>query len=176
MTVHDNYPRDENLSTVWNKLIKRSEAEYICLLNTDVIVEDDWLSKLVGGIDEETGATGPITNRCGTNQGGCAIENKQDKIIPINSLSGFCLVFPKKVWEEVGGFNEKYKLYGEDSEFCESIKKLGYKLKMNQNVYIYHYGGKTTSKAKLEGKDTDSIRQESKDIFNEYKSRSRQSS
>jgi cellulose synthase/poly-beta-1,6-N-acetylglucosamine synthase-like glycosyltransferase len=71
LTVFDNYPGDENLSVVWNRLIKRSDADYICLLNTDTKVSKNWLRGLLRPLEDESiGAVGPVTNKCGTVQTG----------------------------------------------------------------------------------------------------------
>lgn len=167
LTVYDNLPGDENLSAVWNRLIKRSDAEYICLLNTDTVVSPHWLNKLLNTFeDPKVGAVGPVSNRAGGYQGGWS--KGHDGRTEANTLSGFCLVFPKKIWEEVGGFNEKYKLYGEDSEFTSEIKARGYKLIIRHDVWIFHYGAKSSNSAMQRGKNIKKIQEESAKIFHDY--------
>ena len=46
LTIYDNYPNNENIGLLWNKLINRSDAEYVCLLNSDTVVTDGWLEKM----------------------------------------------------------------------------------------------------------------------------------
>lgn len=164
LTVYDNWFRDANLSTVWNDLIERSDADTICLLNTDVVVTEGWLEKLKEGLTPKVGAIGPISNRAGGHQGGHA-KPVDDNIRECSMLSGFCLVFPKNVWREVGGFDEKFKLYGEDSDFCFRIRRKGYKLMTHYGVWIFHHGAKSTEAAKRRGKDIDKIRNESARLF-----------
>jgi O-antigen biosynthesis protein len=167
LTVYDNYDRDGNLSTVWNELIRRSDADYICLLNTDTVVSDKWASMLLETFnDPKVGAVGPVANRAGGYQGGWKEAGIGQIEYPV--LSGFCLFFPKKVWEEVGGFNEKYKLYGEDSEFTNEIKRKGYRLIIRHDVWIFHYGGKSTEAATKKGKDIQAIQKESARKYQEY--------
>ncbi|MEW6606032.1 MAG: glycosyltransferase [bacterium] len=172
LIVYQNSFKDENLSTVWNKLISKSEAEYICLLNSDLLVEKNWLKKLLEVFEREyktdirqreVGAVGPVTNYAGGKQGQIKKVNEY-KAIETGTLSGFCLVFPKRIWQEVGGFNEIYKLYAEDSEFCYHIRQK-YKLIIRQDVFIYHYGGISTKKAIKAGKDIQGILEESRKIY-----------
>lgn len=169
LIAYQNKQKDENLSVVWNKLIKKSEADYICLLNTDVEVEPSWLNKLIEVFDKEKniGIVGPTTNACGVSVQKIKEEERSDtyKIVDSNTLSGFCMVFPKKLWEEIGGFHEGYELYGEDSEFCHKAKELGYRLVVRKDVFIYHYKGQSAIKARIEGKDTFRIAAESGRLF-----------
>lgn len=165
LTIYQNLVKDQNLSVIWNKLIKKSDADYICLLNSDTLVEKDWLNKLLEVFEKEdnVGIVGPISNQAGGKQSQLK-KIDEYKVVETGTLSGFCLVFPKKVWEEVGGFNEEYKLYAEDSEFCYHVRQK-YKLMIRQDVFIYHYGGKSAKKAIERGKDITGILKESREIY-----------
>jgi len=168
LTVYENYERDRNLSTVWNDLIRRSDADVICLLNNDTVPAKGWIEKLLEVVkNPKVGAVGPISNRAGAHQGGFkkAIE---DKLVECTTLSGFCLVFRKEVWDKVGGFDENFKLYGEDSQFVANIRNHGFKLITHYGVYVYHHGHKSTAIALKRGKDIESIKKESARLFSEY--------
>lgn len=168
LTVYENYERDRNLSVVWNDLIRRSDAEYICLLNNDTVPSMGWIEKLLEVVkDPKVGAVGPISNRAGGHQGGFK-GVVEDKTQDCTNLSGFCLVFRKEVWEKVGGFNEAYKLYGEDSQFVADIRKAGLKLVTHYGVFVYHHGHKSTAVALKRGKDIDAIKKESAAIYQKY--------
>lgn len=163
MTVYDNFPLNENLSVVWNRLIERSNADTIVLVNTDTILQKGW-TKMLDHITENVGAIGPVTNKCGTHQSGFKKGDRFDKREAVSTLSGFFLAFPKKVWEKVR-FNEGYKLYGEDTEWCEEVKKAGYKLITDYNTWIFHYGGASGSQRK----DLQEVREQSRAQFRKYK-------
>ena len=157
---------DENLSVVWNRLIRQSKSEYICLLNTDTLVEEKWLDKLIEVFTKEknVGCVSSITNACGVLK---QIKPKTESyfIEDSNMLSGFCVVFPKKIWEEIGGFDENYKIYGEDSDFFFRIRQAGYRLIIRRDVFIYHFKGQSAIKARIEGKDVGKIAAESARLF-----------
>lgn len=168
LTAWQNRVKDENLSVIWNKLIKRSTADYICLLNTDVEVTPDWLDDLLEVFEkeEDVGIVSCITNACGIAKQRQSLT-KEYRVEDSSQLSGFCLVFPKKIWKEVGGFDEEYELYGEDSQFCVDVKKLGYRLLIRRDVFIHHYKGQSSIMARREGKDTLAIAAESARMFRE---------
>lgn len=60
------------------------------------------------------------------------------------SFCGCCMVFPKEVYEETGGFYEGYKpCYKEDSDFLYRVNFLKYKLILCEYSFIFHFAGKT---------------------------------
>jgi cellulose synthase/poly-beta-1,6-N-acetylglucosamine synthase-like glycosyltransferase len=162
LTVYDNYPQNNNIGGLWNRLIDNSDCEYICLLNSDTIVPTGWLEKLLDtfNISEKVGVVGPSTDNSHNSQS----KLVDDKIISINFstfklpdgkpeiLSGFCLVFPKKVWAEVGGFPEDYGFYGQEVKFIDNILEAGYYQIWRKDVFIHHEGSATVKKLAREGK------------------------
>ena len=46
-------------------------------------------------------------------------------ILPVDWLSGCCLMVRKKVFEEIGGFDENYFLFNEDVDLCRTINETG---------------------------------------------------
>lgn len=168
LTIYDNYPNDENLSVVWNRLIARTDADYICLLNPDTIPERGWLTRLMSTFDKpKIGAVGAISNTAGGFQGGHqkSVKNGQNKAL--TTLSGFCLLFPKRIWKEVGGFDERFHLYGEDSLFTARIKKAGYQLIARTDTFVYHYKEKSRAVAEARGKDITKERAKANKLFQE---------
>ncbi len=170
LTVYDNYVKDEYLSIVWNRLIKQSNADYICLLNNDTRVENMWIDKLVGTLElyPKLGVVGPVTNSCAGPQNGFS-KAVNRHIQYVKYLSGFCCVFPKKVWEVVGGFNEDYVLYGEDSEFFDEVRRKGYMLAVQFDVFVYHHRSKSTKIAEKRGKNIAEIRYASNKLYERRK-------
>lgn len=150
LTVYDNYPKNENIGKLWNRLIKRSDAKYICLLNSDTLVTRNWANKLLEAIDDSTGAVGPSTTSSSNPQ---EEERSKEKCIvnyderaPKGTLCGFCLVFPKKVWEEVGGFPEDFGFYGQECAFLHKVSHKGYKQMWRKDAFVFHYGSATVQK------------------------------
>lgn len=157
LTVYNNYPQNENLGKLWNRLIKRSNSKYICLLNSDAIVFPNWLEKLLFtfSLDSKIGIVGPTTNSSRNHQS--LYRHKHifvdyGQSYPKYCLSGFCLVFPKKIWKKVGGFPEDFGFYGQDVIFIDKIMKAGYKQIWRTDVFVYHKGSASVRNSEMDEK------------------------
>lgn len=169
LTIYDNYPLDENLSVVWNRLIRQSNAEFVCLLNNDTVPQKDWLSKMLEVMkDKRVGAVGAISNKAGGMQGGWD-KSPEETVVETTTLSGFCMLIRKKAFDEVGGFDERFELYGEDSEFSHRLKKFKWKLMVHMGAYVYHHKQKSTPVAEARGKDIKAIQKRSSALFDQLK-------
>ena len=165
LSVYDNYPLDENLSVVWNRLIKRSNADFVLLLNNDTVPRGSWADKLLEAMsDPKVGAVGSISNKAGGHQGGWE-KSPEDKVVECVMLSGFCVLIRKAAFDAIGGFNEAYKLYGEDSDFFRRMKKAGWTLLTHYGSYVYHHKAQSTKIAEARGKDVEAIKRESSALF-----------
>jgi hypothetical protein len=139
LTIYDNYPENINLGKLWNQLIGNSKQKVICLLNSDTLVEKDWGRMAEVLEDKKVGAVGSITDNCGTEQKSLG----RGAPVETNDLSGFCYLFRKEVWKEVGGFPEIF--YGNDSIFDRKLQDRGYKLMVDCRVFIHHEGGASSN-------------------------------
>jgi hypothetical protein len=156
LTLYDNFPNNHNLGKLWNRLIEKSDCENICLLNSDTEVSKSWLRDLEIALEEPlAGCVGPSTDNCHNQQ---AIDTPEEifvdfgKTYPNWCLSGFCILFPKKIWEECGGFPEDFGFYGQEVAFLDKVMKLGYKQIWRTDVFIHHIGSSSAKKAQTEGK------------------------
>lgn len=61
-------------------------------------------------------------------------------------VSGCCMMIPRKLYEKVGGLNERLEFYGEEPEFGYRTERLGYKTIYYHEVGIIHLGGQSTKK------------------------------
>lgn len=71
----------------------------------------------------------------------------------IDAGAGAFMLIPKKVIDEVGGWDEQYFFYGEDLDFCYRIKNAGYQIWFYAKPLIMHYKGASSG-----------LRKESKNI------------
>ncbi|WP_035796670.1 glycosyltransferase family 2 protein [Clostridium akagii] len=143
-------------------------AEYVCVLNNDVVVEYDFLSKIIDVMkcDPEVGIAGPcickysdrnviqamganINLYTGLTQGRFK-GAKYNEIKPENTevayLGGACFVAKKNVFNSIGIIPENYFLFFEETEFCLKATRAGYKLLCVYGSRIYHKGSSTISK------------------------------
>lgn len=172
LTAFQNKPHIR-LAALWNSLISRSTAQYICLLNTDTIVTDGWLGELYNTfntvekcgivcatsmyetVPSELAVAAPFDRYetdSETINAFAQVQKKNGKILEnVRTASGYCCLFPKYIWEKVGGFDEKFIFYCEDRFFNKKIQNLGYKTCCNQKVYVHHYEKVSFKKAVADG-------------------------
>lgn len=65
-------------------------------------------------------------------------------------VSGAFLMVSKKLLEEVGGWDERFFIYSEETDLCYRIKKTGKKIFFIPQAQIIHYGGRSTSQEPIE--------------------------
>ena len=73
----------------------------------------------------------------------CDIDNSI--IQNVDSISGSCMLFRKKIFHQLKGFDERFFLYFEDTDFCIRAKKLNYKVTFVPTPYIHIKGGSITN-------------------------------
>jgi GT2 family glycosyltransferase len=177
LTAYQNKP-GRGLAECWNNIIAASDADYICLLNTDTVVTFGWLTGLMNVFNEvsNVGAVVPSSNKVFLSQIPIPFHDstqewdeiqafadnlrKDGRCISLPTLSAMCVLFPKKLWRDLGGFDEDFQLYGEDTEFFYRLKKkTGKELVWYRGVYVHHYKAQSVAKAIAEGElDIDAVR------------------
>jgi len=66
----------------------------------------------------------------------------------IEAISGACVMLHRAIFEQVGGFEPRYFMYGEDVDLSFKIHKAGYQLYYVPKAEIVHHGGGSSSGAK----------------------------
>ncbi|AOZ92250.1 glycosyltransferase family 2 protein [Paenibacillus crassostreae] len=145
-----------------NQGIEVATGDTILFLNNDTIVTPNWLTAMLRVLygDDDIGAVGPVTNYASGQQ---KIAVGYDDLTGLNAFAhehgtrhagysfdvrriiGFCMLFKRKIIEEVGGFDERYGLGNyEDDDMCLRVLNRGYRLRVVYDSYIHHFGHMTT--------------------------------
>jgi GT2 family glycosyltransferase len=66
--------------------------------------------------------------------------------IPVDVISGACMLLRRKVFEEVGCYSEDYFMYAEDIDLNYKIAKHGYRNYYVGETAIIHHGGRSSAK------------------------------
>ncbi|MEQ8378792.1 glycosyltransferase family 2 protein [Parvibaculum sp.] len=66
---------------------------------------------------------------------------KRDSVRHVDIVSGCFLLIERALWEELGGFDSGYFMYGEDADLCLRGKRLGAAPLICPDAAIVHYGG-----------------------------------
>jgi N-acetylglucosaminyl-diphospho-decaprenol L-rhamnosyltransferase len=59
----------------------------------------------------------------------------------VDMITGCLLLMKRGFWEELGGFDEKFFMYAEETDLCYRAYKLGARPTTTPTVEIIHYGG-----------------------------------
>jgi GT2 family glycosyltransferase len=173
LTYYDNFNSGLTLTQVWNKLVDYSPCKYICLLNNDTEVSPDWLTLMYEVLGKEidgkrVGFVGPSTNSCHSRQKEVptrelALTHKSEIEIMDQPISGFCLLFAKTTWIYLNGFDERYGLYGQESDFIDRAKQdLALECAWRKDAFVYHHG---EASIKAHAVDVAAERKKAKDIY-----------
>jgi len=64
----------------------------------------------------------------------------------VEAVCGCFLLARKEAIDQVGRIDEKYYVYGEETDWCYRFKKNGWKIMFTPGAQIIHYGGQTTKR------------------------------
>lgn len=76
----------------------------------------------------------------------------RSKPISVDVVPGSALMVRRDVYLEVGGFDEKFFLYFEESDFCKRVKEAGYDIWILPDAKVIHGWGKSTTKGEKTNK------------------------
>ncbi len=61
-------------------------------------------------------------------------------------VAGMFMVFPKAIFQKMGGFDEKYFMYCEDMDLCWRLRQQNYSVTLAQNVKAIHTAQRSSHK------------------------------
>lgn len=67
-----------------------------------------------------------------------------DRERPVPMLSGAVMLVRRELIDQVGGFDERFHLYGEDNEWCWRIARAGWLLIFQPNAVVLHHGAQSS--------------------------------
>lgn len=158
----------------YNVALKQVDAEYYCLLNSDIEVTENWLFPIMDLLDSQSdvaavqpkllsygekgkfeyaGASGGFIDKYGYPfcRGRVfdtieADENQYDNAIDVFWASGAALFVRSHVYWQVGGLDDDFFAHMEEIDLCWRIKNAGYRIMVEPQSVIYHVGGGTLPK------------------------------
>ncbi|HUI93373.1 MAG TPA: glycosyltransferase [Chitinivibrionales bacterium] len=69
-----------------------------------------------------------------------------DDTVEVDAVSGSFMFMPLGLFREVGGFDERYFMYGEDLDLCRRVKEKGLSVWYNPATQIIHFKGRSAAK------------------------------
>ena len=59
----------------------------------------------------------------------------------VDWVSGACFAVRRQVWEQVGGFDERFFMYCEDVDLCLRVRQAGFRIGYSADVTVTHFEG-----------------------------------
>jgi len=149
--------------------LDREDITHICLLNSDVIVTDNWLDRL---LEKQCDIISAVTNKADSEQSvpvdydleladcldketGRLHSGAMDRVRSCaesryrawqgntveTDVTFFCVILSKEVVGRVGLLDEAFFPGGfEDDDYCLRARSLGYRIHLARDVFIHHWG------------------------------------
>lgn len=181
--VQANYPQvgiirlDKNYGFAdgYNRALRQIEADYFCLLNSDVEVTAGWVETITSFMDthpdvavcqpkllsqtaknqfEYAGACGGFIDKFGypfcRGRMFSTLEKDEgqyDQPCDIFWATGACMFVRSEIYRKLGGLDADFFAHMEEIDFCWRVKNAGYRIACCPEAVAYHLGGATLSKS-----------------------------
>ncbi len=159
-----------------NQGMRHSCADFILLLNSDTIVTQGWLDRMLACAESDAliGLVGPLSNTAswqsvpevalGTDwaenplpagmdleRWAAHIRENAARLYPsMPLLNGFCLLIRRGLIDDIGLFDEEAfgAGYGEENDYALRARAAGWRLALADDVYIFHAQSRSYSDEK----------------------------
>lgn len=145
-------------------------THYIALMNADVLVNPDTFDRLLAALAMHDGlavaaplalAPGGAPQRMGlpyalhywrlrraaartaAATGGQDSEAQVSAAVEVPWLAAYLQCMPRAVWERLGGYDESFRFFNEDMDFCFRVREHGYRCLL-VDAPVVHLGGSST--------------------------------
>ena len=71
---------------------------------------------------------------------------KRDSVREVDIVVGCLMLVPTDLWQRLGGFDERFFMYGEDADICLRARALGYRPMITPDATIMHLVGASTKR------------------------------
>ena len=163
--LKDNRPF--NYSAVNNLAVTKTKGDILLFLNNDVeVINDDWIERMLEQAQREAiGAVGAKLyypdgriQHGGIIGGLYGVAGHAHRYFPqkahgyvgrlqiiqnLSAVTGACLMMRRKVFEEVGGFDDRFALEFNDVDLCLKIIQRNYRIIWTPYAELYHHESKT---------------------------------
>ena len=156
------YPGPFNFSAVNNFGVAKAGGDYLVFLNNDTrVIRPDWLTAMLERAQHpEVGAVGAkLLYPAGRIQhagvvmgiGGLAAHafrnlpdgqsyfDFADLMRNCSAVTAACMMVRRRVFEEMGGFDERFRVAFNDVDFCLRLRQRGYLIVYHPLALLYHY-------------------------------------
>lgn len=136
------------VGAVRNYGVVKASGELIVFIDSDCVVETDWLQRGLTSMNEQYGAVGGLyllREQPAWIERYWILQSARDFAYQTSFVGG-CIFIRREVFEAVGGFNEVMSA-GEDTDLTQRLREAGYRLKIDPQLSVVHLGYPNTIKS-----------------------------
>ncbi len=153
---------DENLGFAGgnNAGAREASGEWLALINNDAVADPRWVERTLRAVSLERNAAmaacrilvsrddGALDNvgvklgLDGMSRGAYHFRREAEVFGPSVLLpSGCAMMIKREVFSRIGGFDEDFFAYSEDTDLGLKVRLMGYECALADDAYVYHRGG-----------------------------------
>ena len=132
-----------------NQGVRNSSVDYVCIINNDILVFDNWLSEMtaVAESSKDIGIVNPNNNfgrkkprnESYEQYANRMTEGQKGKFVETASPVGFCYLVKREVINKIGLWDERFNPgYFEDTEYALRARNAGYKSVFAKGAFVFH--------------------------------------
>jgi len=157
------YKEAFNFSAINNYAVRHTNSPYLLFLNNDTeVISSGWLSSLLEFVQrKDVGAVGAklyypnnTIQHAGVIIGLCKVAGHSHKYCPrsshgytgrvnviqnLSAVTAACMMIRREVFEEVGGFDERFSHAFNDVDLCLKVREKGYLVIYTPYAELYHH-------------------------------------
>jgi GT2 family glycosyltransferase len=153
-------PRNLGFGAANNRGVAQATTEFVLLLNPDCIISADDAARMVSAADRYSSASaiGPqLIGRQGEKDGSYSLGPKAwpgkgplaEAFLCVRFISGACMLIRRAAMEKIGGFDEDFFLYYEDTDLCLRLSAEYGEIIVHPDAQVTHIGrGSSGGKAR----------------------------
>lgn len=124
------HEENKGVSATWNELIDNSSGEYICIVNSDILLTSHWDTPLIKALEEFDVASPYHTD----NELPLDFPKGKDRKTNFIPVLGCCFMFKRKLIDKIGHFPEKLKIWYGDNWLADNTNCV-----QVEDSYIHHF-------------------------------------
>lgn len=134
-------PDNKGPGRAWNRGVSVAQGAYICILNSDAVVIDGCLDKMLRrAMQPDAGIVGCLSNKTQKHSERPAPIVMPDLEIQKGQFISFvCVIIPREVFEKVGPIDEQFvEGMFEDVDYNNRVRDAGYKVIVAGDAWCWH--------------------------------------